>query len=65
LGYARRQSKLDEVVEEAVRNDLDGNGGCHWKAKVQFGRFCAMIKNPSMAGPFIESFSLMSQIGGE
>jgi len=35
------------------------------KLKFNSGDFGAMIKNPSMAGPFVESFSLMSQIGGE
>ncbi len=35
------------------------------KLKFNEGDFKAMIKNPSMAGPFIKSFSLMSQIGGE
>jgi putative sterol carrier protein len=32
--------------------------------KLQFktGDFKAMIKNPSMAGPFVKSFSLMTQI---
>jgi len=35
------------------------------KLKFKSGDFGAMIKNPSMAGPFIKSFGLMSQIGGE
>lgn len=35
------------------------------KLKFNTGDFGAMIKNPSMAGPFVKSFSLMSQIGGE
>lgn len=35
------------------------------KLKFNSGDFGAMIKNPSMAGPFVKSFSLMSQIGGE
>ncbi|MBO1927801.1 SCP2 sterol-binding domain-containing protein [Thiomicrorhabdus sp. 6S2-11] len=33
------------------------------KLKFNSGDFGAMIKNPSMAGPFIKSFSLMSKIG--
>jgi hypothetical protein len=32
------------------------------KLKFVKGDFAAMIKNPSMAGPFIKSFSLMSEI---
>ena len=35
------------------------------KLKFERGDFKAMIKNPSMAGPFIKSFSLMSQIGAK
>lgn len=31
--------------------------------KFNKGDFGAMIKNPSMAGPFVKSFALMSQIG--
>ncbi|QKI90181.1 SCP2 sterol-binding domain-containing protein [Thiomicrorhabdus xiamenensis] len=33
------------------------------KLKFNKGDYDNMIKNPSMAGPFIRSFSLMSQIG--
>lgn len=32
------------------------------KLKFPTGDFKAMIKNPSMAGPFVKSFSLMSKI---
>ena len=32
------------------------------KLKFAVGDFKAMIKNPSMAGPFVKSFSLMTQI---
>ena len=35
------------------------------KLKFATGDFKSMIKNPSMAGPFIKSFSLMSQIGAD
>jgi len=35
------------------------------KLKFQTGDFKAMIKTPSMAGPFIKSFSLMSEIGAD
>ncbi len=35
------------------------------KLKFETGDFGAMIKNPSMAGPFVKSFALMSEIGGE
>lgn len=35
------------------------------KLKFAEGDFGVMIKNPSMAGPFIKSFSLMAGIGGE
>ena len=33
------------------------------KLKFKKGDFGSMIKNPSMAGPFIKSFALMSKIG--
>ncbi|BBP47074.1 hypothetical protein THMIRHAS_24470 [Thiosulfatimonas sediminis] len=33
------------------------------KLKFAKGDFGSMIKNPSMAGPFIKSFALMSKIG--
>jgi putative sterol carrier protein len=32
------------------------------KLKFEKGDFASMIKNPSMAGPFVKSFALMSQI---
>ncbi len=32
------------------------------KLKFVKGDFGAMIKNPSMAGPFVKSFALMAQI---
>jgi putative sterol carrier protein len=35
------------------------------KLKFATGDFGAMIKDPRMAGPFIKSFALMSDIGGE
>ncbi len=35
------------------------------KLKFKTGDYASMIKNPSMAGPFIKSFSLMHQIGAE
>ena len=35
------------------------------KLKFSSGDFGAMIKNPSMAGPFIKSFAIMADIGGE
>ena len=35
------------------------------KLKFETGDFGAMIKNPKMAVPFVKSFGLMSQIGGE
>ena len=35
------------------------------KLKFETGDFKAMIKTPSMAGPFIKSFALMSQIGAD
>jgi putative sterol carrier protein len=35
------------------------------KLKFKAGDFKAMIKDPRMAGPFVKSFALMTQIGGE
>ena len=35
------------------------------KLKFATGDYAAMIKNPKMAGPFVKSFGLMSEIGGE
>lgn len=35
------------------------------KLKFKTGDFGAMFKNPSMAGPFVKSFALMSKIGAE
>lgn len=35
------------------------------KLKFKTGDFGAMIKDPRMAGPFVKSFGLMTQIGGE
>ncbi len=35
------------------------------KLKFATGDYASMIKNPKMAGPFIKSFALMSEIGGE
>jgi putative sterol carrier protein len=35
------------------------------KLKFEKGDFGAMIKNPSMATPFVKSFALMADIGGE
>lgn len=35
------------------------------KLKFQKGDFGSMIKNPSMAGPFIKSFALMNKIGAD
>ncbi len=32
------------------------------KLKFEKGDFASMIKNPSMAGPFVKSFALMAQI---
>jgi hypothetical protein len=34
------------------------------KLKFKVGDYMAMIKNPSMAGPFIKSFSVMGRVGG-
>jgi hypothetical protein len=34
------------------------------KLKFKVGDYMAMIKNPSMAGPFIKSFSVMGRAGG-
>jgi hypothetical protein len=33
------------------------------KLKFKVGDYMAMIKNPSMAGPFIKSFSVMGRVG--
>lgn len=33
------------------------------KLKFNVGDYMAMIKNPSMAGPFIKSFSVMGRVG--
>jgi putative sterol carrier protein len=33
------------------------------KLKFKAGDYMAMIKNPSMAGPFIKSFSVMGRVG--
>jgi putative sterol carrier protein len=35
------------------------------KLKFKHGDFKSMIKDPRMAGPFVKSFGLMKQIGGE
>ena len=35
------------------------------KLKFKKGDYASMIKNPSMAGPFIRSFALMNEIGAE
>lgn len=35
------------------------------KLKFAKGDFKAMLKDPSMAGPFVKSFGLMAKIGGE
>ena len=35
------------------------------KLKFKTGDFKSMIKNPSMAGPFIKSFALMNKIGAQ
>ena len=35
------------------------------KLKFEVGDFKAMIKDPRMAMPFVKSFALMAQIGGE
>ncbi len=35
------------------------------KLKFATGDYVSMIKNPKMAGPFIKSFALMGEIGGE
>lgn len=35
------------------------------KLKFETGDFASMIKDPRMANPFVKSFALMSQIGGE
>ena len=35
------------------------------KLKFATGDYASMIKNPKMAGPFVKSFKLMSEIGGE
>jgi putative sterol carrier protein len=35
------------------------------KLKFEKGDFGAMIKDPRMAGPFVKSFGLMADIGGE
>lgn len=44
-----------------------GMGMAFTTGKLQFrtGDYLSMIKDPRMAGPFIKSFSLMSQIGAE
>jgi hypothetical protein len=34
------------------------------KLKFRVGDYMAMIKNPSMAGPFIKSFTVMGRVGG-
>ena len=35
------------------------------KLKFEKGDYASMIKNPSMAGPFIKSFALMHEIGAD
>ena len=46
---------------------MTGMGIAYTTGKLKFptGDFKQMIKTPSMAGPFIKSFSLMSQIGAD
>ena len=46
---------------------MTGMGMAFTTGKLKFlkGDFKAMIKDPRMAGPFVKSFALMSQIGGE
>ena len=46
---------------------MTGMGMAFTTGKLKFykGDYAAMIKNPSMAGPFIKSFALMHQIGAE
>jgi putative sterol carrier protein len=46
---------------------MAGMGMAFTTGKLKFlkGDFKAMIKDPRMAGPFVKSFALMGQIGGE
>ena len=46
---------------------MAGMGMAFTTGKLKFlkGDFKAMIKDPRMAGPFVKSFGLMKQIGGE
>jgi len=62
LIYASQHQISHEEAKLKVIPMLEAQQG---KLKFAKGDFGSMIKDPRLAGPFIKSFALMSQIGGE
>ena len=62
-----RASKEDWMKWVAKPLGMTGMGMAFTTGKLKFekGDFKQMIKTPSMAGPFVKSFSLMHQIGAQ
>ena len=56
------QKDWDKWIEKPLTLTSMGVAVAMGKLKFVKGDFAAMIKNPSMAGPFVKSFSLMSEI---
>ncbi len=67
VDWDMRATKDDWMKWVAKPLGMTGMGMAFTTGKLKFlkGDFKAMIKNPSMAGPFIKSFALMHQIGAE
>jgi putative sterol carrier protein len=59
------QKDWDKWAEKPLTMTSMGVAVAMGKLKFEKGDFPAMIKNPSMAGPFVKSFSLMSEISKE
>jgi len=56
------QKDWDKWIEKPLTLTSMGVAVAMGKLKFTKGDFATMIKNPSMAGPFVKSFSLMSKI---
>jgi hypothetical protein len=67
INWDMRASKDDWLkwIETPLNMATMGVAVATGKLKFATGDYASMIKNPKMAGPFVKSFGLMSQIGGE
>jgi hypothetical protein len=59
------QANWEKWIKKPLTMTTMGFAVATGKLKFATGDFGAMMKNPKMAVPFVKSFGLMSQIGGE